>query len=394
MAVFNPADILLPESADMTKWSVVACDQFTSQPEYWQETAKIAADSPSTLNLVFPEAFLSEGKKRIEKINASMKDYMEKGIFTEYKNSLFYIERTVGDKIRQGLIGTVDLEAYDFTKGAKSKIRATEGTVLERIPPRVEIRRDAPLELPHIMLLVNDIEKTIIEPLEGMDKEELYDFELMQKGGHIKGYKLSEKAKEHALSKIDALEKICDDGLLFAVGDGNHSLATAKTCWEEKKKTLSEAERENHPARFCLVELVNIHSPALVFEPIHRVVFGVDAEAIVNDVKEKLGGTGHTVHYITANGEGDINISKEAYELAVGAVQSYIDEKGLEVDYIHGDDVCAELGKKENNLGILLPKPDKNDLFASVIKDGALPRKTFSMGEANEKRYYIEAKRI
>ncbi len=394
MAVFNKADILLPKNEDMTKWSVVACDQFTSQPEYWEETAKIAGNSPSTLNLVFPEAFLSEGKGRIEKINATMKDYIEKGIFKEYKDSLFYIERTMGNNVRQGLIGTVDLEEYDFTKGAKSKIRATEGTVLERIPPRVEIRRDAPLELPHIMLLVNDIENTIIEPLEKAEKELVYDFELMQNGGHLKGYRLSDSSADHALDAICKLEAICDDGLLFAVGDGNHSLATAKTCWEEKKKTLSSEEIENHPARFCLVELVNIHSPALIFEPIHRVLFNVNTDDVTEGMKKDLGGEGHTVHYITESGEGDITISKERFKLAVGAVQGFIDANGFEVDYIHGDDVCRELGKKPGNIGILLPKPDKNDLFASVITDGALPRKTFSMGEANEKRYYAEAKRI
>ncbi len=393
MAVFNKADILLPKT-DMSKWSVVACDQFTSQPEYWKETEKLAEGYPSSLNLVFPEAFLSEGAARIEKINSTMKEYLESGLFTEYKNSLIYIERTVDGKCRKGLIGAVDLECYDFTKGAKSAIRATEGTVLERIPPRVEIRRDAPLELPHIMLLADDARCTIVEPLSFADKTLLYDFELMQRGGHLKGWLLSEEAANSALEAIAALEKTCADGLLFAVGDGNHSLATAKTCWEEKKKTLSIEERENHPARFCLVELENIHSDALIFEPIHRVVFGCDAEKLLSELKEAAGGEGHTVKYAYKGGEGELSLSSEKAKLAVGALQSFLDEKGVEVDYIHGEDVCKELGMRDSNIGFILPKPDKGDLFASVIADGALPRKTFSMGEAHEKRYYAEAKMI
>lgn len=393
MAVFNKADILLPKT-DMAKWSVVACDQFTSQPEYWEETARIAGNSPSALNLVFPEAFLSEGSARIAKINQTMQEYLDSGLFTEYKNSLIYIERTVGGKCRQGLIGAVDLERYDFTKGAKSAIRATEGTVLERIPPRVEIRRDAPLELPHIMLLADDIDRTIIEPLEKCEKTPLYDFELMQNGGRLKGWLLSDGAANSALDAIAELEKSCPDGLLFAVGDGNHSLATAKTCWEEKKKTLSADEQETHPARFCLVELVNIHSEALIFEPIHRVVFGCEPEKLIAELEKEYGGEGHIIKYVHKNGEGEISLSKDRAKLAVGALQSFLDSIGAEVDYIHGGDVCRELGKREGNIGFMLPKPDKGDLFASVIKDGALPRKTFSMGEANEKRYYAEVKKI
>ncbi len=393
MAVFNKADILLPKT-DMEKWSVVACDQFTSEPEYWQETEKIAADAPSALNLVFPEAFLAEGKKRIEKINRTMADYLARDIFKEYKNSLIYIERTVDGKCRQGLIGAVDLECYDFKKGAKSKIRATEGTVLERIPPRVEIRKDAPLELPHIMLLADDIASTIIEPLQNADKVLLYDFELMQKGGHLSGWLLSDEAADKALSAISDLEKTSPDGLLFAVGDGNHSLATAKTCWEEKKKTLTLAERENHPARFCLVELVNIHTDALIFEPIHRVVFGCEPEKLLADLEKEYGGKGHIIKYIYKGKKGEISLSSDKAKLAVGALQSFLDKKKFEIDYIHGSEVVKKLSEQEGNIGFLLPKPEKCDLFPSVIADGALPRKIFSMGEAHEKRYYAEAKRI
>ncbi len=393
MAVFNRADILLPKT-DMSKWSVVACDQYTSEPEYWQETERIAAGSPSALNIVFPEVYLSEGDGRIERINRTMQEYIDSGLFTEYKNSLIYIERQVGNKVRQGLLGTVDLEEYDFNKGAKSAIRATEGTVLERIPPRVKIRENAPLELPHIMLLADDTDKTIIEPLAGMKKTPLYDFELMQRGGNIKGWLLSDEAADYALAAIEKLSERAEDGLLFAVGDGNHSLATAKTCWEKIKPTLSEEERKTHPARFCLTELVNIHSEALEFEPIHRVVFGCNPEEILQTLEKDCGGEGHIIKYVHENGEGQIRLSDKGAKLAVGALQGFLDRIGVEVDYIHGDDVTEELGKKAGNIGFLLPKPEKSDLFKSVIKDGALPRKTFSMGEAHEKRYYIELKRI
>lgn len=378
----------------MTKWSVVACDQYTSQPEYWQETERIVGDAPSTLKLVFPEAYLSEGSERIKRINAEMKKYIDGGAFIEYKDSLIYTERTVGGKIRRGLVGAVDLEDYDFSKGAKSKIRATEGTVMSRIPPRVEIRRDAPLELPHVMLLADDAEKTIIEPLADCEKTLLYDFELMQNGGHLTGWRLSEKAASEALAAIAKLEKTAADGLLFAVGDGNHSLATAKTCWEERKKQLTADEIEADPARYCLVELVNIHSDALVFEPIHRVVFNCEPERLIEKLREECGGTGHKIRYVYAGGEGEIELSREKGKLAVGVLQRFLDEEGAETDYIHGDAVCAELGKKRGNIGFLLPKPDKSALFESVIADGALPRKTFSMGEANEKRFYTEAKKI
>jgi len=392
MAIFNRADILLPKG-EMEKWSVVACDQFTSQPEYWKETEKIAGDSPSSLNLVFPEAYLSEGDGRIEKINKTMAKYIEDGVFKEYKNSLIYIERTVQGKVRQGLIGAIDLDEYDYNKGAKSSIRATEGTVLERIPPRVKIRKEAPLELPHVMLLIDDIKKTVIEPLENRDKTLLYDFDLMQNGGHLKGWLLSEDAMNYAENAIDKLYENAPDGLLFAVGDGNHSLATAKTCWEEIKKTVPESEWETHPARYCLVEVVNIHSDALEFEPIHRVLFGVDTEEVLAKLKEIEAEDGHKIKVVTETGEGEITLSFED-KLAVGALQKFIDKEGYEVDYIHGDDVTKELGKKKGNIGFLLPKPEKSSLFPSVIKDGALPRKTFSMGEANEKRYYTEAKKI
>ncbi len=399
MAIFNKSDILIPKNTDFTKWAVVACDQYTSQPEYWQKVAEIAGNSPSTLNLVYPEAFLSEGDARIEKINSAMVKYSEEGIFKTYKNCFIYIERTLsGGRVRKGIVGAIDLEDYDFHKGVKCPIRATEGTVLERIPPRVKIRENAPLELPHVMLLADDKEKTIIEKIEKGKK--IYDFELMQNGGHLTGWLVEGEEADKLLERVEEFAKNAPDGLVFAVGDGNHTLATAKTCWENVKANLTEKEKETHPARFCLIELENIHDDVLEFEPIHRVVFGVeDKNKFIRELIEELGCTnlnnGGEKIVITKDGKKlPLYIGKPTSPLAVGTVQKYLDSIGAEVDYIHGEDVTTELSNKPGTVGILLQKPEKSSLFETVIKDGALPRKTFSMGEANEKRFYVEAKKI
>ena len=399
MSIFKKADILLPrEDIDYKKWSVIACDQYTSQPDYWQRVEKNVGDAPSTLKIVYPEVYLGEGDKRIDAINAQMNSYIENKIFTEYKNTLIFVERTQSDKrVREGILGAVDLEAYDFSKGSESLVRATEGTVLERIPPRVKIRENAPLELPHILLLINDAETTVINKPNNAEK--LYDFDLMENGGHLAGYRICDADADLILEKLDNMEKTAEGNLLFAVGDGNHSLATAKTCWENIKKTLSGAELETHPARYCLVEIENIHSPALDFEPIHRVVFGANEKELLEGIKKfypdtNTEGDGHHIHYISKNSEGDLYIKNSGSALAVGALQNYLDTTGLKVDYIHGEDAARELSKNGENVAFLLPKMDKSDLFKAVIKDGALPRKTFSMGEANDKRFYFEAKKI
>ena len=268
MSVFKAADILLPDSVDMEKWSVVACDQYTAQPEYWKRVEEFVKDKPSTLNIVYPEAFLSEGDGRIEKINQKMQEYLDKKIFAKLANSLVYVERTLNSgKIRRGIIGAVDLECYDFSKGSKSEIRATEGTILERIPPRVKIRENAPLELPHVILLMNDESDSVIGKVA---KEKLiYEFDLMEGGGHIAGWHISSDMAEAVESRINKYAASAKDNLVFAVGDGNHSLATAKSCWESLKKTLTKEEQETHPARYCLVEIENIHDESLEFEPIH-----------------------------------------------------------------------------------------------------------------------------
>ena len=399
MSIFNKADILLPECVNMEKWSVVACDQYTAQPEYWNGVEKFVGDSPSTFNLVYPEAFLSEGDARIEKINNTMGDYLSKNIFATLKNSLIYVERTMNSgKIRRGIVGAVDLEEYDFSKGSKSPIRATEGTIIERIPPRVKIRENAPLELPHVLLLFNDENDYIIGGIE--KTKPLYDFELMEGGGHIAGWHISGADADAILGRIEKFSKTVSDNLVFAVGDGNHSLATAKTCWENLKKTLSEEEQKNHPARFCLVEIENIHDKALEFEPIHRVVFGVGLDQMLSDLREYyetseyVSGISQELVLVSGERTETIQILNPSSNLTVGTLQKFLDDKGYDLDYIHGDDVVRELSDRQDAVGFILPCPKKSELFETVILDGALPRKTFSMGEANEKRFYLEAKKI
>ncbi|MBE6919070.1 MAG: DUF1015 domain-containing protein [Ruminococcaceae bacterium] len=416
---FYPADILLPKDCDMTKWAVVACDQFTSEPEYWAAVEETVGEAPSALRLILPEARLKDDNvdEQIAAINGTMQRYLDEGIFTCLQESLIYIERTQSDgRVRHGLIGMVDLEQYDFTPGSGALIRATEGTVLDRIPPRAKVRRGAPIELPHVMLLIDDPKRTVIEPLtsaaDGM--EALYDFDLMQHGGHIRAFAVS-KAQQDAVA--DALLHLTDREeleakygagdaapLLFAVGDGNHSLATAKACYEEQKKGLTEEESRALPARYALVEVVNNHDDALQFEPIHRVLFGVDPEHLMHKFRQLFPnayegrGEGHTIGVVYEGYEACVTVPDPMMQLAVGTLQSFLDryirEFGGEVDYIHGDDVTRQLGAERDNMGFLLPAMGKEQLFKTVMADGVLPRKTFSMGHAQDKRYYIESRRI
>ena len=402
---FIPCDVLLPKTKDFTKWSVVACDQYTSQPDYWNKVKEVAGDSLSTLNMIYPEIYLNEenGEKRIENINNTMKEYLDKGVLEEIKNSFIYVERTVaGGKVRKGLVGAIDLEMYDYEKDSKAMVRATEGTVKERIPPRVKIRKNAPLELPHIMLLIDDEKDLVFGSIEKGEK--VYDFDLMMESGNLKGYKVAptDEIADAFLTLKNAQDK--DNTLLFAVGDGNHSLATAKECWNLIKANLTDAEAKVHPARYALVEVVNIHDSSLEFEPIHRIVFNVNADEMLDALLK---------FYPTANFESGsqqfdmvingvsktIYIKEPAFELAVGSLQNFLDayvkeHKDAEIDYIHGDDVTIDLSKKENSVGFILSSMAKGDLFKSVRADGALPRKTFSMGEAFEKRFYLECRKI
>lgn len=392
--IFHAADILLPQK-NFETWAVIACDQFTSEPEYWKKAEEIVGEQESALRLVLPEVYLGEGEEaRIRNINATMQEYSEKGVLKEYKDSMIYIERETSDGIRRGLVGMIDLEEYDYHAGAQKLIRATEETVLERIPPRVRIRRDASLELPHVLLLIDDPEKSVIEPL-GERAEELetaYDFDLMLGGGHIKGSFVDRDHQEKVLQRLDALQEKCK-GLLFAVGDGNHSLATAKEC-----SSLSDSPR----AKTAMVELVNIHDPSLVFEPIYRVVFGVDEKALLAELEKALGTTKgentQKVLCITKDGEKEMHL-KATSKLTVGTLQTFLDaylknHTEAKIDYIHGEDSVRGLCKKENTLGFLFDGMKKDELFEAVRSDGALPRKTFSMGCARDKRYYIEARKI
>lgn len=418
MAIFKPADILIPQNVDFEKWSVVACDQYTSEREYWEDVKSIVGDSPSTLNLVFPEVYLEDGDgdERIKRINAVMDEYLAKGIFRELKDTFIYVKRTQPNgKTRHGIVGKLDLEEYDFSKGSQSKVRATEGTIIERIPPRQRIRKNAPLEVPHILILIDDRENSVVEPLESkIDSfEKIYDFDLMKNSGHIVGYNVNETAKTDILSAIEKLGDkdvfeakygVAGKGvLMFAAGDGNHSLATAKTCWEEIKKTLTAEETKTHPARFALVELMNIHDETLEFEPIQRVIFDTEPkkllDALVNCYNASYEDNGgQRIDYTYQGNEGSIYITETDSNLPVGTLQKFLDtylaENGGKIDYIHGNDVVRNLAKEDNTIGFMVDSMEKNDLFTTVIKDGSLPRKTFSMGEAADKRFYLECKKI
>ncbi len=416
---FYPADILLPKDADMTKWAVVACDQFTSQPEYWQAVEETVGNAPSTLRLILPEARLNgpDVEQDIAAINAAMEGYLGDGVFQTLEETLLYIERTQSDgRVRHGLIGMVDLDQYDFTPGSGALIRATEGTVLSRIPPRVRVRRDAPIELPHVMLLIDDPDRTVIEPLTAGSgaMEPLYDFDLQQGGGRLKGWKLT---ADQIGAVAAALTGLCSQEameskygmrgaapLLFAVGDGNHSLATAKQCYEDLKQVTPRDQWASLPARYALVEVVNNHDDALTFEPIHRVLFSVDREEFLAAFRAAYPnayegrGEGHVIEVVWEGHDSFITVPDPKVQLAVGTLQAVIDEylktHGGEVDYIHGDDVTRELGSRPGNLGFLLPAMGKEQLFKTVMADGVLPRKTFSMGHAQDKRYYVEARKI
>ena len=414
---FKAGNILIPKNVDMHKWSVVACDQYTSEPKYWEEVENIVKDAPSTLRLTLPEIYLNDNnvEDKIRKINETMIDYLNNDMFNEYENSMIYLERTQSDgKVREGLMGIVDLEDYSYEKGSQTLIRATEKTVIERIPPRMKVRENAILELPHIMILIDDEKKNIIESLknEVSTNDLVYDFDLMQNGGHIKGYKLNENIINNIINKLSLLadktyfeEKynVTDKGvLLFAMGDGNHSLATAKACYEKLKETMSKEEYLNHPARYALVELVNLHSPALEFEAIHRVVFDTNVNDLLDslykyyDINEE--GNGQKFELITKDFDKTLYISNPKSNIAVGSIQIFLDEylkdnKGS-IDYIHGEDVTKNLAKNEGNVGFIFDAMAKEELFKTVILDGALPRKTFSMGHSYDKRFYLEARKI
>lgn len=410
MDTFLPADILLPRLESLEKWAVIACDQFTSAPDYWQRVRDFAGDSPSTIHLILPEAELSQIKPdTIDQINASMKRYLDEGLFQVYPKSYIYVERTlVNGMIRPGLIGMVDLERYDYHPGSVSPVRATEKTVLERIPPRKKVRKDVPLEFPHVLMLCDDDQKELIEPIAATKDRlpKLYDFDLMENGGHITGWLLRGEDARQFDSRMDHYSRTYQDKypdlegakVLLAVGDGNHSLATAKSCYEDMKKANPGVDLSAHPARYALVELENIHDPSQKFEPIHRVLTGVDGNKLIGDLKKICAPGGYEITYVCGGETGTLTLDRGRGELAVAILQEFLDTwlrtNPGQIDYIHGEQELTALARKENAVGFLLPAMEKNQLFRGVIAGGVLPRKTFSMGHAQEKRYYLEGRKI
>lgn len=412
MNAFLPADILFPQVESMEKWAVIACDQFTSDPAYWERVRKNAEGAPSTINLILPEAELGTEKEAAHTalINATMAEYIGKDIFKTLKNALVYVERTLENgTVRKGLVGMVDLDTYDYSVGSTSAIRATERTVVERIPPRMRVRRDAPIELPHILMLCDDHDKVLIEPIgEKKDRlEKLYDFELMEGGKHIAGWLVQGEEAEAFNARLadytanvgKKYEGLKGVPMVFAVGDGNHSLATAKSCYEELKAKNPGVDLSDHPARYALVELENIHDEAQVFEPIHRVITKCDPHALLAALKaEACAEEGFEVKWYIGAENGTVCLDKAKSQLAVGVLQGFLDaylkENEGEIDYIHDDDALIALAQQENSIGFLLPAMEKSQLFRGVIADGILPRKTFSMGHSREKRYYLEGRKI
>lgn len=395
MRVFTPADILLPRVDDMTKWSCIACDQFTAEPEYWREAERIVGSEPSTLRLMLPEAWLGvrDSAAETRKIYAAMKDYVNRGIFRTVEDSFVYVERTLpSGAVRRGLVGKLDLECYDWAPGSATPVRATEGTVESRLPARVEVRRGATLEMPHIMVFIDDPENAVIPSAAG--GEALYDFELMLGGGHIRGSRVTGEAAERLTAALEAPE----GSVRFAMGDGNHSLAAAKRCWEQIKRNLPESELETYPARYALAEIVNIHDEAVTFEPIHRVLLETVPRGFIEEAAARLPrGKGQAVTLLAGRREMEIETG-----MPLGALVALVDEllgdwrreHGGEPDYIHGDEEARALGGKPSSVGVLLPRLEKAELFPYITEHGPYPKKSFSIGHARDKRYYLECRAI
>lgn len=433
--------ILLPwQGTSFKKWAVVACDQYTWQPQYWKQVADYTHGAPSTLNLVFPEVYLeARGRsQRIQEIHQSMERYLEEGILVPGKPGFVLVDRQTSQAAsRKGLIVALDLEHYDYHEGAKTLIRTTEGTLVERLPPRIEIRENAPIEVPHIMVLIDDPGKTVIEPLFERKLEKVYDFELMMEGGHLRGYMIDQEEIISGLA--ERLARLANTDLfgekygvanepamLYAMGDGNHSFATAKEIWGRLKREAASWEQiKNHPARYALVELINVHDEGLKFEPIHRLVFDVDVDAMLWEMEEfyRQQGidfsrrmfasqeewqtgcrqlSGENAHFVLLVAEGRFGvlwIDDPHHHLEVASLQAFLDRylegyPDARMDYIHGEEAVTELGTRPNNIGFYFPSISKHDLFKTIILDGAFPRKTFSMGEADEKRFYLECRKI
>ncbi len=406
MEIFSSAEILLPDVKDLSAWAVIACDQFTSDADYWKETERLTGDAPSALHLILPEIFLEtpDMKKRIEKIHACMEEYLKNHVFRSYPDTMIYTERIQSDQVlRTGVIGKIDLEAYDYHEGSVSPIRATEATVLDRIPPRMQIREHACLELPHIMILIDDPGDTVIGGCmeQKTEMEQLYDTDLMQGGGHVTGWRMNQAQQAAFQARLQKLFSETGD-LKIAMGDGNHSLATAKACYEALKKAHPEQDFSNHPARYALAELVNLHSPALQFEAIHRVVTQTDTADLWKEISDTLAlseiPAEQSLIAVRNQQKKKYYIHQTFSSLAVGSLQTaldkYLKNHPGKMDYIHGAENAEHLANQPDGIAFLLPDMNKKELFPAVSQSGALPRKTFSLGHARDKRYYIEARKI
>ena len=399
--IFCKTDILLPqESVDMQKWAVIACDQFTSEPAFWARVEETVGDDPSTLHMILPEVFLGQVDEAeyARQINANMLRYLQGDVFREIPDSLIYVERKLRNgKLRRGIVGAVDLEQYDTDPGSDSVLRASERIIASRLPSRVKIRHEAPVEIPHVLLLIDDPACTIVEPIGDMaDLERLYDFDLMENCGHLTGYRLTGETADKVAEAIHALP-------IILVGDGNHSLVAAKMDWDAVKGSLTEAERQNHPARYALVELGNVHDPSLEIEPIHRIVFGAEGDLIEAFVQSSphvsLGaGDGYQIRYIDRGTPGVLTISGltvgETIDLLQVFLDQYVETHGGEIDYIHGEGELRMLSEQTGSVAFFMPAIEKSALFTSVIQGGVFPKKSFSMGEGEDKRHYVECRKI
>ena len=401
--VFSPADILLPETVT-DKWSVVACDQFTARRDYWDRVDKAVGDAPSTLRMILPEAYLGlDGEaERAAAIHSAMERYLTGGVFRTVPDSFVYVERGTSAGVRRGLVGAIDLESYDFDPASSAPVRASENTVVSRLPARVEVRRRAALELPHIMALIEDPEKTVIEPLseKAASMSLLYDVELMEGGGHITGRRVSGADADAVSRALNAL--FGSKPVQIIVGDGNHSLAAAKRYWDEIKPSIPEGERASHPARFALAEVNNVYDEAIRFEAIHRVVFGCGGMRFVERFSalaaKTQGNTEYAVRWACGGFEGETKVRAQSVGGLIAAVQEMLDsaaaETGGDIDYIHGEDAARDLARSPENACFLLPAMGKGDFFATVEKGGLFPKKSFSIGHAEDKRYYMECRKI
>lgn len=398
--IFLPTDILIPASADMTKWSVIACDQFSSEPEYWEEVERVVGSAPSTLRMMLPEVYLRKGEDdsaAAEERSRAMEEYIAAGVFETLRDCYVYVERTLpSGKVRRGLVGAVDLDEYDFHPGTSAPIRATEATDIRRLPPRIEIRRRAALEMPHISMFISDAEDRVLGQIMSCKDtfRKLYDFELMCDGGHIRAWQISGEDAEKVLSVLETLPGEAK----MIIGDGNHSLAAAKRFWEEVKKTLPEEQWACCPAKYALAEVNNVFDPALDFASIHRLVTGIDPIALADFLEERFsdGSDMRLVRYggqerrIAVNGV----TAAEKIEKIQNAIDDYVGIYGGSIDYIHDDEELFMLADEEESLGIFMPHPEREELFVTAEEGHIFPKKSFSVGCAHDKRYYLECRAL